>query len=39
MPFVVKRIEEILTSHKRISLSQAVEVLKELRAERASEHP
>jgi hydroxymethylglutaryl-CoA reductase len=39
MPFVVKRLEEILTSHKRISLSQAVEVLKELRAERASEHP
>lgn len=39
MPFVVKRLEEILTIDKRISLSQAVEVLKELRAERASEHP
>jgi hydroxymethylglutaryl-CoA reductase len=39
MPYVVKRLEEILTLHKRISLSQAVEVLKELRAQRTSEHP
>lgn len=32
IPYVQKRLEEILTSHKRISLSHAVEVLKEFRA-------
>jgi hydroxymethylglutaryl-CoA reductase len=38
MPYVVKRLEEILSLHKRISLSNAIEVLKELRAQRAREH-
>lgn len=37
IPHVQKRLEEILSRHKRISLSHAVEVLRELRAERASE--
>ena len=32
IPYVQKRLEEILTLHKRISLSHAVEVLRELRA-------
>lgn len=32
IPYVQKRLEEILTLHKRISLSNAVEVLRELRA-------
>lgn len=31
MPFVVKQLEEILTLKKRISLSNAIEVLKDLR--------
>lgn len=31
MPFVVKKLEEILTLRKRISLSNAIEVLKDLR--------
>jgi hydroxymethylglutaryl-CoA reductase len=31
MPFVVKKLEEILALRKRISLSNAIEVLKELR--------
>ncbi len=39
VPFVQKRLEEILSLHKRISLSNAIEVLKELRAERARELP
>lgn len=33
MPFVVKKLEEILALKKRISLSNAIEVLKELRAQ------
>lgn len=33
VPYVQKRLEEILSLHKRISLSHAVEVLKELRAQ------
>lgn len=37
MPYVQKRLEEILTLHKRISLSHAIEALKELRAQAASE--
>lgn len=32
IPFVQKRLEEILTLHKRISLSHAVEALREFRA-------
>jgi hydroxymethylglutaryl-CoA reductase len=32
IPYVQKRLEEILSLHKRISLSNAIEVLKELRA-------
>src|SRR6185369_8928725 len=39
VPFVARRLEEILSLHKRISLSNAIEVLKELRAERAREMP
>ncbi|MBX3022439.1 MAG: hydroxymethylglutaryl-CoA reductase, degradative [Bdellovibrionales bacterium] len=39
IPYVQKRLEEILSLHKRISLSHAIEVLKELRAERARELP
>ncbi len=39
VPYVVKRLEEILTLHKRISLTHAIEVLKELRAQRARELP
>ncbi len=39
IPYVQKRLEEILSLHKRISLSNAVEVLKELRAQRARELP
>ena len=31
MPYVVKKLEEILSLRKRISLSNAVEVLKDLR--------
>lgn len=38
VPYVQKRLEEILSLHKRISLSNAIEVLKELRAQRAREH-
>jgi hydroxymethylglutaryl-CoA reductase len=37
IPHVTKRLEEILSLHKRISLSNAIEVLKELRAQRARE--
>ena len=37
VPYVQKRLEEILSLHKRISLSHAIEVLKELRAQRARE--
>jgi hydroxymethylglutaryl-CoA reductase len=37
IPYVQKRLEEILSLHKRISLSNAVEVLNELRARRANE--
>ncbi len=33
IPYVQKRLEEILSLKKRISLSQAIEVLKELRAQ------
>lgn len=36
MPFVQKRLEEILSLHKRISLSHAIEVLRELRNEKAA---
>lgn len=39
IPHVVKRLEEILSLHKRISLSHAIEVLKELRAQRTRELP
>jgi len=39
MPFVQKRLEEILSLHKRISLSHAIEVLKEFRSQRARELP
>lgn len=39
VPYVQKRLEEILSLHKRISLSNAIEVLKELRASRARELP
>lgn len=39
IPYVQKRLEEILSLHKRISLSNAIEVLKELRAQRARELP
>ncbi len=40
IPYVQKRLEEILSLHKRISLSNAIEVLKELRAStRARELP
>lgn len=39
IPFVQKRLEEILSLHKRISLSHAKEVLQELRAARARELP
>lgn len=38
VPYVQKRLEEILSLHKRISLSHAIDVLKELRAQRAREH-
>jgi hydroxymethylglutaryl-CoA reductase len=37
VPFVQKRLEEILSIHKRISLTNAIEVLKEVRAQRARE--
>jgi hydroxymethylglutaryl-CoA reductase len=33
IPFVVKKLEEILKARKRISLTNAIEVLKELRAQ------
>jgi hydroxymethylglutaryl-CoA reductase len=33
VPYVVKKLEEILAIKKRISLSNAIEVLKELRAQ------
>lgn len=36
MPYVQKRLEEILTLHKRISLSHAIDVLRELRNEKAA---
>jgi len=36
IPYVQKRLEEILSLHKRISLSNAIDVLKELRAQRAT---
>lgn len=39
VPYVQKRLEEILSLHKRISLSNAIEVLKELRAKTARELP
>lgn len=39
IPHVQKRLEEILSLHKRISLSNAIEVLKELRAQRPRELP
>jgi hydroxymethylglutaryl-CoA reductase len=39
VPYVQKRLEEILSLHKRISLSNAIEVLKELRSQRARELP
>ncbi len=39
VPFVQKRLEEILSLHKRISLSHAVEALKELRSQKAHETP
>jgi hydroxymethylglutaryl-CoA reductase len=40
VPYVQKRLEEILSLHKRISLSHAIEVLRELRANpRAGETP
>lgn len=39
IPHVQKRLEEILSLHKRISLSHAIEVLRELRAQRARELP
>jgi len=39
VPYVQKRLEEILSLHKRISLSNAVDVVKELRAQRARELP
>lgn len=39
VPYVQKRLEEILSIHKRISLSNAIEVLKELRAARTHEAP
>lgn len=39
IPFVQKRLEEILSLHKRISLNHAIEALKELRAQRARELP
>ena len=39
IPYVQKRLEEILSLRKRITLSNAIEVLKELRASRARELP
>jgi hydroxymethylglutaryl-CoA reductase len=39
IPYVQKRLEEILSLKKRISLSHAIEVLKELRAQAARELP
>jgi hydroxymethylglutaryl-CoA reductase len=39
VPYVQKRLEEILSLRKRISLSNAIEVLKELRASRSRETP
>jgi hydroxymethylglutaryl-CoA reductase len=39
IPFVQKRLEEILSLHKRISLSNAIDVLKEFRSQRARETP
>jgi len=39
MPYVQKRLEEILALRKRISLSNAIEVLKELRDQRTNEAP
>ncbi len=39
VPYVQKRLEEILTLHKRISLSHAIDVLKELRTQKAQELP
>lgn len=39
IPYVQRRLEEILSLHKRISLSHAIEVLRELRNERAHELP
>jgi hydroxymethylglutaryl-CoA reductase len=37
VPYVVKKLEEILALKKRISLSNAIEVLKELRSQRSAE--
>ena len=37
IPYVQKRLEEILSLHKRISLSNAIEVLRELRTHGAKE--
>lgn len=37
VPYVVKKLEEILALKKRISLSNAIEVLKELRSQRSVE--
>ncbi len=39
IPFVQNRLEEILSLHKRISLANAIEVLKEFRSQRARENP
>jgi hydroxymethylglutaryl-CoA reductase len=36
IPYVQKRLEEILSLHKRISLTNAIDVLKELRAQRTN---
>jgi hydroxymethylglutaryl-CoA reductase len=35
MPFVIKKLEEILSIRKRISLSNAIEALKELRSQKS----
>ncbi|HMN69650.1 MAG TPA: hydroxymethylglutaryl-CoA reductase, degradative [Bdellovibrionales bacterium] len=39
VPYVQRRLEEILSLHKRISLSNAIDVLKELRAQKTRELP
>lgn len=38
MPYMVKKLEEILALKKRISLTNAIEVLKDLRAQTARQH-